>query len=223
MGIVVRAGDAIENPVSGQRLIFRKTAGDTGGELLEVESIYAKPSPSRPLPPPPGRTLRGTLRRGARPGRWRGANAERGGGLGHTASYPTRNVGGEGGDQPQLADAPGAEDGGVLRGGVGARAGREDKRQGHSQLAAGCGGRAGVRARVPPRQSPRAVQRVLFGPLAAVGRSLGYRGWYPYPRCGPGRAFEAAGERSSVASRGRVDAVVLVAVALGFLILFLLR
>jgi quercetin dioxygenase-like cupin family protein len=48
MGIVVRAGDAIENPVSGQRLIFRKTAGDTGGELLEVESIYAKPSPSRP-------------------------------------------------------------------------------------------------------------------------------------------------------------------------------
>ena len=29
-------------------MIFRKTARDTGGELLEVESIYTKPSPSRP-------------------------------------------------------------------------------------------------------------------------------------------------------------------------------
>ena len=48
IGILVRAGDAFENPVSGQQLIFRKTAQDTGGELLEVESIYTKPSPSRP-------------------------------------------------------------------------------------------------------------------------------------------------------------------------------
>ena len=45
---MAQAGDTIENPVSGQQLIFRKTAGDTGGELLEVESIYTKPSPSRP-------------------------------------------------------------------------------------------------------------------------------------------------------------------------------
>ena len=45
---MVNAGDAIENPLSGQRLIFRKTAQDTGGELLEVESLYTKPTPSRP-------------------------------------------------------------------------------------------------------------------------------------------------------------------------------
>jgi quercetin dioxygenase-like cupin family protein len=38
----------LENPKSGQRIIFRKTAGDTGGELLEVESVYTKPTPSRP-------------------------------------------------------------------------------------------------------------------------------------------------------------------------------
>jgi quercetin dioxygenase-like cupin family protein len=38
----------MENPVSGQRLIFRKTAQDTGGEWLEVESVYTKPTPSRP-------------------------------------------------------------------------------------------------------------------------------------------------------------------------------
>jgi quercetin dioxygenase-like cupin family protein len=45
---VARAGEVLENPISGQRLIFRKTAGDTDGELLEVESVYTKPSPSRP-------------------------------------------------------------------------------------------------------------------------------------------------------------------------------
>ncbi len=45
---MVQAGDTFENPVSGQQLTFHKTAGDTGGELLEVESVYTKPSPSRP-------------------------------------------------------------------------------------------------------------------------------------------------------------------------------
>src|SRR4028119_1670519 len=44
----VKAGDVMENPVSGQHLIIRKTAQDTGGELLEVESVYTKPTSSRP-------------------------------------------------------------------------------------------------------------------------------------------------------------------------------
>jgi mannose-6-phosphate isomerase-like protein (cupin superfamily) len=45
---MARAGEVMENPISGLRIIFRKTADDTGGELLEVESVYTKPSPSRP-------------------------------------------------------------------------------------------------------------------------------------------------------------------------------
>lgn len=45
---MARAGDVLENPVSGQRLIFRKTAQDTGGELLEMESVYTRPTSSRP-------------------------------------------------------------------------------------------------------------------------------------------------------------------------------
>ena len=45
---MARAGDTIENPLSGQRLIFRTTTQDSGGELLEVESVYMKPTPSRP-------------------------------------------------------------------------------------------------------------------------------------------------------------------------------
>jgi mannose-6-phosphate isomerase-like protein (cupin superfamily) len=31
------AGQILDNPVSGERIIFRKTAADTGGELLEID------------------------------------------------------------------------------------------------------------------------------------------------------------------------------------------
>jgi mannose-6-phosphate isomerase-like protein (cupin superfamily) len=34
---VIRKGETIENPVTGERLLFRKTAADTGGELTEIE------------------------------------------------------------------------------------------------------------------------------------------------------------------------------------------
>jgi quercetin dioxygenase-like cupin family protein len=33
----LRAGDVVENPVTGERLFFRRTAAETGGELVEVE------------------------------------------------------------------------------------------------------------------------------------------------------------------------------------------
>ena len=42
------AGDVLENPVTGQRLIVRRTAGETGGEVLEVESVYSMPTPFPP-------------------------------------------------------------------------------------------------------------------------------------------------------------------------------
>ena len=42
------AGDVLENPVTGQRLIVRRTAAETGGEVLEVESIYTMPTPFPP-------------------------------------------------------------------------------------------------------------------------------------------------------------------------------
>ena len=37
-----------KTPVTGQRIIFRQTSEDTYGALLEVESVYTKPTPSRP-------------------------------------------------------------------------------------------------------------------------------------------------------------------------------
>jgi quercetin dioxygenase-like cupin family protein len=36
---VIRQGDKLENPVTGEALIFRQTSRETGGELVEVETI----------------------------------------------------------------------------------------------------------------------------------------------------------------------------------------
>lgn len=45
---MAKARDTKDNPMSGQQIIFQKRSADTNGELLEVESIYTKPTPSRP-------------------------------------------------------------------------------------------------------------------------------------------------------------------------------
>jgi quercetin dioxygenase-like cupin family protein len=45
---MAKNGEVLENPITGQRVVFRRTSRDTGGALLEVESVYTKPSPSRP-------------------------------------------------------------------------------------------------------------------------------------------------------------------------------
>src|SRR3972149_10527254 len=39
---MAKAGDVIENPVTGERIVFRKTAGGTNGELLQFE-LFLKP------------------------------------------------------------------------------------------------------------------------------------------------------------------------------------
>jgi mannose-6-phosphate isomerase-like protein (cupin superfamily) len=36
---MIRAGDTIENPVTGERLVFHKTSAETGGEAVVVECI----------------------------------------------------------------------------------------------------------------------------------------------------------------------------------------
>ncbi len=37
---MARAGDEVVNPITGQRLVFVRTAAETNGELLEMESFY---------------------------------------------------------------------------------------------------------------------------------------------------------------------------------------
>jgi mannose-6-phosphate isomerase-like protein (cupin superfamily) len=40
---LARSGDVIENPVSGERIVFRKTASETNGELLQFD-YFLKPN-----------------------------------------------------------------------------------------------------------------------------------------------------------------------------------
>jgi quercetin dioxygenase-like cupin family protein len=37
---VARAGDVLENPVTGDRILFRRTGAQTGGEVVEYELLY---------------------------------------------------------------------------------------------------------------------------------------------------------------------------------------
>jgi quercetin dioxygenase-like cupin family protein len=39
---MIRAGDVIENPITGERLVFRKTSRETGGEAVVLET-FVKP------------------------------------------------------------------------------------------------------------------------------------------------------------------------------------
>jgi mannose-6-phosphate isomerase-like protein (cupin superfamily) len=40
---VIHAGESIENPVTGERIVFRQTSHETGGEAVVIET-YVKPS-----------------------------------------------------------------------------------------------------------------------------------------------------------------------------------
>jgi quercetin dioxygenase-like cupin family protein len=42
------AGDELRNPHTGQTLIFKRTTADTGGELLEIESVWEQQGPKPP-------------------------------------------------------------------------------------------------------------------------------------------------------------------------------
>ncbi len=37
---MAQTGDVLENPVTGERLVFRRTAAETGGDALEYELVF---------------------------------------------------------------------------------------------------------------------------------------------------------------------------------------
>lgn len=45
---MARAGDEIFNPITGERIVFVRTAAETGGELLEFEDFWTKPGHRAP-------------------------------------------------------------------------------------------------------------------------------------------------------------------------------
>ncbi len=45
---MIRTGDSIDNPVTGERMVFRRTSADTDGDAVVVET-YLRPDGSAPL------------------------------------------------------------------------------------------------------------------------------------------------------------------------------
>ncbi len=226
---MAKVGDEIVNPVTGHRIIFRKTTQDTDGKLLQMDWIgspgwKAGPAHVHSFQEERFEVLSGTLgshvagaQRTLKPGEEVVVPA----GTTHTA-WNT----GEGEVHALVELRPAsvrsetmletvfglAQDGKLSKAGIPRNPLRlalivhdyEDQ--------------------IYLAQPPLAVQRLLFGALAKVGQLLGYQAEYPYPYGDQGReALKVEGERTSVTSGARTGAVGIGGILVFLSALFLLR
>ena len=181
---MARAGDVIENPMTGERITFLKTASDTGGEMLAFEYLAAAHTAGPPLHVHPYQEerfveiLSGKLR--ARMGK-----DERSCGKGKslTVSSGTHHTWRNDGEEEvrmlvQIRPALRMEEAFETTFNL-ARDGKTDQRGvPKNPLQAAATAREysdELRLALPPF----AVQKVLLGLLAPVCRLLGYGGRYP--------------------------------------------
>ena len=226
---MAKAGDEIVNPVTGHRIIFRKTTQDTAGELLQMDWIgrpgwKAGPAHVHSFQEERFEVISGTLGSHV-------AGVERTHNPGDEVIVPAGTT--------HTAWNAGEEEVHALVELRPASLRSETMLETVFGLAQdGRLSKAGI-PRNPLRlalivhdyedqiylaQPPLAVQRLLFGALAKVGRLLGYRAEYPYPYGTPRQeSLKLEGERASaILIRARAGAVVVGAI-LVFLTSFLLR
>jgi quercetin dioxygenase-like cupin family protein len=179
---MARTGEELRHPVTGERIIWRKVAGDTDGALLQGD-LFALPqaSPAAPHVHPRQEerfeVVSGSLRFSI-------GGIESTLGAGDVAVVPPGtahtwwNVGED--EAQVLADVrPALRTEMFFETLFGLAAdGKTDRRglPGPLQLATLV---TEFRDEVHLARPPVVVQRLLFVPLAAVGRLAGYRGWYP--------------------------------------------
>jgi quercetin dioxygenase-like cupin family protein len=180
------AGDVLEHPVTREKIVIRKTARDTGGELFQAEFFlpsggFVAAAHIHPLQEERFEIIAGTLH-------GRVAGKELASGPGETVVVPsgTPHVWWNAGDdelhvlvevRPALRFERFFETFFGL-----AQDGKVDPKTGLPnplQLAVVM---QTFRQELILAQPPRLVQTALFGVLAPMGRLLGYRGEYPYPQ-----------------------------------------
>jgi quercetin dioxygenase-like cupin family protein len=183
---MVKADDVFEHPVTREKIVFRKTARDTGGALLQAEffiqpggfvaAAHIHPQQEERFEVIAG-TLRGTI-----------AGKEVAGGPGTKFVVPagTPHVWWNSGDnelhalvevQPALQFEDFLETffGLAQDGKVSPKTGLPNPFQMALLMRA-------HRDEMILARPPQPVQTVLFGALASVGRLLGYKAAHPYPR-----------------------------------------
>ena len=183
---MVAAGEVLEHPITRERVVFRKTGRDTGGALAQAD-FYLPPGGFvaaehiHPQQEERFEVLAGTLR-------GRAAGKEVAAGPGETVVIPagTPHVWWNAGDDElhalvELRPALGAETFFASLFGL-AQDGKVSPKTGlPNPLQLALIMRA-HRDLIVLARPPRPVQAVLFGALALIGRLLGYKAAYPYPR-----------------------------------------
>jgi quercetin dioxygenase-like cupin family protein len=182
---MVRSGDVLEHPVTREKIVIRKTARDTAGELFQAELFlppggFVAAEHIHPLQEERFEVIAGTLR-----GRVAGKELASGAGEIVVVTKGTPHVWWNAGDdklhvlvevRPALRFETFFETFFGL-----AQDGKVDRKTGLPNLLQLAVTMRTFRHELVLAQPPQLVQAALFGVLAPVGRLLGYRGEYPYP------------------------------------------
>ncbi|MCB0189597.1 MAG: cupin domain-containing protein [Caldilineaceae bacterium] len=182
---MVKSGDVLEHPVTGEKIVFRKTARETSGELLQAD-LYMQPGAFvaaehiHPLQEERFKVIMGTLH-------GRVAGKELSSSPGETIVVPkgTPHVWWNAGDDElqvsvEVRPALKLEHFFEVFFGL-AQAGKVNPKTGLPnpfQLALIM---HTYRNELVLAQLPRVVQTLLFGTLAPIAKLLGYHAEYPYP------------------------------------------
>ena len=179
---MARAGDVLENPAAGERLVFLRTGGETAGEVLEYELQFvprgfAVRSHLHPLQEERHEVLEGSLgivvdgkERRLGPGDVETVPVGTQHRIFATQEAPIR---------VRFASRPALESEVLLETLFGlARDGKVGKSGDPSPLQLAVIFDEFAELGRPPKPSP-AVQKLLFAPFAALGRARGYRARYP--------------------------------------------
>lgn len=183
---MVSSGDVLEHPVTREKIIIRKTARDTGGTLFQGD-LYLQPGAFvaaehiHPLQEERFAVIAGTLR-------GRVAGKEFTSGPGETVVVPrgAPHVWWNSGDEELhcLVDLrPALRIEGFFETFFGlAQDGKVNPKTGLPNLLQLAVIMRMFRQELVLARPPQLVQTALFGVLAPLGRLVGYRGEYPYPR-----------------------------------------
>ncbi len=183
---MVKSGDIMEHPVTGERIIFHKTAKDTGGEMLKAEVImrahgFVAAEHVHPLQEERFEVLAGSVKF-----RVNGVESELQ--AGKTAIVPqgTPHVWWNDGDEEarvmvEVRPALRFEEFFETFFGL-AQDGKVDKKTGLPNLLILAMVMREFKHEIHLAQPPVQVQGVLFLLLGGIGRLCGYSGRYAYPR-----------------------------------------
>lgn len=188
---MAKSGDILVHPVTREKIVFRKTAQDTSGELLQAD-LYLQPGAFvaaehiHPMQEERFEVIAGTLR-------GRIAGKELRSGPGETIVVPkgTPHVWWNSGNdemhvlvevRPALRFDSFFETffGLAQDGKVNPKTGLPNPFQLALMMRA-------YRNELVLAQPPQLVQTLLFGALAPIGKLLGYKGEYPYPYSSPAK------------------------------------